>query len=52
MRSMRCAAAEMDSTTLWIVSGSTVVFVGLLGWKVVWLLRKINRAPAPQDENR
>lgn len=39
----------MNNSMLFIVVGSTVVFVGILVWKVLWLMKKINSAPAQEE---
>jgi hypothetical protein len=40
---------EMHNSMLFIVVGSSVVFVGILVWKVLWLIRKINSAPVQEE---
>lgn len=38
----------MDTTAIAIAVGGTVIFVGVLLWKGLWLLRKIREAE-PED---
>jgi hypothetical protein len=40
----------VDTTALAIAGLGTAVFVGVLVWKGVWFLRKINEEPGTQDE--
>ncbi|MEE4278507.1 MAG: hypothetical protein V2I82_08610 [Halieaceae bacterium] len=40
----------MDTTTLIIVAGATLIFFGLLIWKGFWLIRKIGQSPDPESE--
>lgn len=39
----------MDSTAIAIAVGGTVIFVGILVWKGLWLLRKIRESEPEQD---
>lgn len=39
----------MDTTTLAIAGAATVCFVGVLVWKGVWFLRKINEEPGKEE---
>lgn len=39
----------MNNSMLFIVIGSSVVFVGLIVWKVLWLVKKINSAPVQEE---
>jgi surface polysaccharide O-acyltransferase-like enzyme len=40
---------KMHNSMLFIVIGSSVVFIGILIWKVLWLIKKINSAPAREE---
>jgi hypothetical protein len=35
----------MDTTTLGIAMGGTLVFLGVLIYKVIWFVRKVNEEP-------
>jgi hypothetical protein len=39
----------MGNSILFIVAGSSVVFIGIMVWKALWLLKKINSEPAPEE---
>lgn len=39
----------MNGSTMWVVLASTAVFVGILVWKALWLVRKINAVPAEEE---
>lgn len=38
----------MNNSMLFIVVGSSIVFVGILVWKALWLMKKINSVPTPE----
>jgi surface polysaccharide O-acyltransferase-like enzyme len=40
---------KMHNSMLFIVVGSSVVFIGILAWKVLWLIKKINSAPVQEE---
>jgi len=40
----------MDTTALAIAGIGTAVFIGVLVWKGIWFLRKINEAPDPSED--
>ncbi|MDP1635998.1 MAG: hypothetical protein Q8L69_15125 [Gallionellaceae bacterium] len=40
---------DMSNSILFIVIGSSLVFVGLIAWKVLWLVKKINSAPVAEE---
>lgn len=39
----------MDSSILLIVVGATIVFIGLLAYKALWFVRKINEEPEASE---
>lgn len=39
----------MNKSILFIVIGSSIVFIGLIAWKVIWFVKKINSAPAVEE---
>ena len=39
----------MHNSMLFIVIGSSIVFVGILVWKLLWLMKKINSIPAQEE---
>lgn len=39
----------MNNSILFIVIGSSLVFVGIIVWKVLWFMKKINSAPVPEE---
>ena len=39
----------MNNSILFVVIGSSVVFIGILVWKALWLLKKINSVPAQEE---
>lgn len=41
----------MNKSMLFIVIGSSVVFIGLIVWKVIWLVKKITSAPVAAEES-
>jgi nitrogen fixation-related uncharacterized protein len=39
----------MDNSILFIVIGSSVLFIGIVVWKILWLLRKMDSEQAPEE---
>lgn len=42
----------MDTTLLTIIIGSTLAFLGLVIWKIWWLLKKIPQAETVDEKKR
>lgn len=41
----------MDTTALAIAGVGTALFVGVIVWKGLWFLRKINEEPVPDESD-
>jgi nitrogen fixation-related uncharacterized protein len=41
----------MNNSILFIVIGSSVVFIGILVWKFLWFMKKINSIPAQEESD-
>jgi len=39
----------MNNSILFIVVGSSVAFIGILVWKVLWFMKKINSVPVQEE---
>jgi hypothetical protein len=39
----------MNNSILFVVIGSSVVFIGILVWKALWLLKKINSVTIQEE---
>jgi nitrogen fixation-related uncharacterized protein len=41
----------MDNSILFIVIGSSVLFIGVVVWKILWLLKKMDSDQAAAEES-
>ncbi|MDO8989017.1 MAG: hypothetical protein Q7U91_05225 [Sideroxyarcus sp.] len=41
----------MNNSMLFIVVGSTVAFVGIIVWKALWFMKKINSVPVQEESD-
>jgi nitrogen fixation-related uncharacterized protein len=41
----------MDNSILFIVIGSSVLFIGVVVWKILWLLKKMDSEQAIEESD-
>jgi nitrogen fixation-related uncharacterized protein len=41
----------MDNSILFIVIGSSILFIGVVVWKILWLLKKMDADQATEESD-